>query len=255
MSEQDKEKGLMTGRNVSRRELLKVAGAAGAVIGLGAGLGGLVAACGGEEETTTTTTAGGTNTTAGVTTTVVAGPEEGRAIKIGVLTPTTGPLASFAKPDQWIVDTVTNTLKDGVVCGDQKLHKFEFLVEDTQSSASRAAQVAGDLINNSSVDMILASSSPDNVNPAADQCEAFGVPLLANFVPWQPFFLGRQKDPANPKPFKWTWMYHFGLEDAAQVRMGMWDQIVTNKKVGLLSSPTTPTGSPGPTRRPASPPR
>ena len=29
-------------------------------------------------------------------------------------------------------------------------------------------------------------------------------------------------------------MYHFGLEDAAEVRMGMWDQVPTNKKVGLL---------------------
>ena len=43
--------------------------------------------------------------------------------------------------------------------------------------------------------MIMASSSPDNVNPAADQCEALGVPFLANYVPWQPFYLGRGGTP------------------------------------------------------------
>jgi branched-chain amino acid transport system substrate-binding protein len=219
-------------KEVSRRDFLKIAGVAGAAVGLGAGMGGLVAACGGTEETTTTSAAATTTTGAGATTTTAAGPEAGRDIKIGVLTPLTGPLASFAKPDKWIVDTVSATLKDGVVCGDGKLHKFQFDVQDTQSSASRASQVAGDLILNSKVDMILASSSPDNVNPAADQCEANGVPLLANFVPWQPFYLGRGATP--DKPFKWTYMYHFGLEDTAEVRMGMWAQIETNKQVGLL---------------------
>ena len=39
---------------LSRREFLKVAGIAGATIGVAGGLGGLVAACGGTEETTTT---------------------------------------------------------------------------------------------------------------------------------------------------------------------------------------------------------
>ena len=58
-------------RVVSRREFLKIAGIAGAVVGLGAGVGGLLSACGGEE--TTTTTAGETTTTtAGATTTTAA---------------------------------------------------------------------------------------------------------------------------------------------------------------------------------------
>jgi branched-chain amino acid transport system substrate-binding protein len=82
------------------------------------------------------------------------------------------------------------------------------------------------------VDMLLASSSPDNANPVADQAEANGVPMLATFVPWQPFYMRGGKPPE--KPYTWTWMYHFGLEDAAQVRMALWAQLETNKKVGLL---------------------
>ena len=73
-------------RTVSRREFLKIAGIAGATIGAGAGLGGLVAACGGEEETTTTTAAvpgGGESTTTtgapaeGSTTTVASSVDRG----------------------------------------------------------------------------------------------------------------------------------------------------------------------------------
>ncbi len=45
-----------TGKTLSRRDFLKVAGIAGATVGLGAGLGGLIAACGGTEATTTTST-------------------------------------------------------------------------------------------------------------------------------------------------------------------------------------------------------
>ncbi len=62
---------------ISRREFLKVAGMAGAVVGLGGGLGGVLAACGGGETTTTTaavtTTAAAVTTTAGEATTTTAG--------------------------------------------------------------------------------------------------------------------------------------------------------------------------------------
>ena len=94
------------------------------------------------------------------------------------------------------------------------------------------AEVTQDLIFNEKVDMMVASSSPDTVNPAADQCEANGIPFLANFVPWQPFYFGRGATPDTP--FTWTWMYHFGVEDAGVCRLGMWDQIETNKTVGYL---------------------
>ena len=66
------EPSLIDGRTVSRREFLKIAGIAGAVVGMGAGMGGLLAACGEEEETTTT--AGEATTTTGAQTTTTAAP-------------------------------------------------------------------------------------------------------------------------------------------------------------------------------------
>ncbi len=222
-------------KQVSRREFLKIAGVAGAALGIGGGLGGLLSACGSDEVATTTTgvTAGTTTTgAAATTTTVAAAVESGRAIKIGALSPITGALASFGGPDKWIVSVVNKAIGDGVVCGDGKMHPIQILNMDTQSNPDRVAQVTGDLIFNEKVDMVLASSSPDTVNPAAEQCEANGVPLLANFVPWQPFYFGRGA--TVDTPFKWTWMFHFGVEDAAACRIGAWDQIQTNKKVALL---------------------
>lgn len=224
-------------KSLSRREFLKVAGVASAALGVSAGLGGFLAACSEEETTTTTagptTTAGATTTTAGQTTTSVsAGGEMGRVIKIGAVSPITGALASFGGPDKWIVSYVLKAVGDGVVCGDGKKHPITIIQLDTQSSPNRAAEVTQDLLFNEKVDMMVASSSPDTVNPAADQCEANGVPFLANFVPWQPFYFGRGATP--DKPFKWTWMYHFGVEDACECRIGMWDQIETNKKVAYL---------------------
>jgi branched-chain amino acid transport system substrate-binding protein len=245
MSEQEKRE--EQAGTVSRRQFLKLAGVAGATIGVAGGLGGLVAACGGTEETTTTaaaattTTAGGTATTAGgtattaaaeTTTSVAAAAEMGREIKIGAVSPITGGLASFGGPDKWIVSYVMKAIGDGVVCGDGKKHPINIIQLDSQSSPNRVGEVTQDLIFNQKVDMMVASSSPDTVNPAADQCEANGIPFLANFVPWQPFYLGRGATPDTP--FKWTYMYHFGVEDASQCRIGMWDQIETNKQCALL---------------------
>ncbi len=106
---------------VNRRDFLKICGAAGAAVGLGAGLGGLVAACGGETTTTTaapatTTTAAPTTTTAGPTTTA-AGPtttaaaEAGREIKIGFVAPLTGPLATFGTADEFCVSKWQEVVK------------------------------------------------------------------------------------------------------------------------------------------------
>ena len=147
---------------VSRRDFLKIAGIAGATMGMGAGLGGLVAACGEEEETTTTaavaTTAASTTSDAPrpVTTTVSAAAEAGREVKMGVVSPQTGPLAVFGIADKWSADLTNKTLADGLVLGDGKKHPISIMFRDTQSDSNRAAQVAGDMITNDKVDILLA---------------------------------------------------------------------------------------------------
>ena len=239
-SHESDEPGLSERRSVSRREFLRLAGIGGATVAMGAGLGGLVAACGG---TTTTTTAATTPTTAGPTTTAAgpattsgptttAGPTAGRDIKLGLVSPKTGALAAFALADDWWVEYAGKAVPDGIVGGDGQKHNIVIIRADSQSDSNRAAQVAGDLISNSKVDMLMCSGSPDTVNPVADQAEANLTPCISNFVPWQPFFFGRGATP--DKPFKWTYTHAIGLEDIVGNFVGMWQAVSTNKKVGFL---------------------
>jgi len=222
-------------RVVSRRDFLKMAGVAGGAVGLGAGLGGVIAACGEEEETTTTTTSGPqetTSTTAGSTTTISTGPEGGRDIILGLVSPSTGPLALFAKADDWWVDYAMKAVPDGILAGDGKQHQIVIKRADSQSDVMRASQVAGDLFTNENVDLMMASGSPDTANPVADQCEALGCPSISNFVPWQPFYFGRGATP--DAPFKWTYAQALGLEQIVANFIAMWSQVETNKKVGFI---------------------
>ena len=231
----------MQDKCVSRRDFLKIAGVAGATIGLGAGLGGVVAACGGTEETsttataqvTTTSTAAASTTTAAPTTTASTGPEAGRDIILGLVSPSTGPLALFAKADDWWVDFAKKAVPDGIIGGDGKKHMIQIKRADSQSSTDRASQVAADLFLNSKVDLMMASGSPDTANPVAVQCETLGCPSIANFVPWQPFFF-RTPTMTPADSFKWTYAQALGLEQIVANFIAMWDQVSTNKKVGFL---------------------
>jgi branched-chain amino acid transport system substrate-binding protein len=223
-------------RALSRRDFLRLAGLSGATIGLGAGLGGLLAACGEEETTTTTagetttTSAGATTTAAGETTTTSAsaGVETGREIKIGFVTPQTGAIALFGVPDQYCVTRWNEAVAEGFVCGDGLNHPINILVRDSQSDSNRAAQVGGDLITNDGVDVIMAASTNDTVTPVAEQAEALGCPMFSNDAPWQAYYLSR-----NPPPegFHWTWHAFWGLEDVIGTFMSMWESMETNKKV------------------------
>ena len=227
--------------SLSRREFLKIAGVTGATVGAAGGLGGLLAACGSGETTTTaaapatTTTAAAveTTTTAAAvetTTSVSAAAEVGRQLKFGTVSPLTGPAADFGIPDKWILDKWKAAVPDGILCGDGKMHPVSIDMSDSQSDTNRAAQVAGDLIQNTKIDMMLVSSSPDTVNPVADQCEAFGTPCLSTDCPMEPFYFGRGATP--DKPFKWTYMAFWGNYELLELTKVMWAQLPTNKVVG-----------------------
>lgn len=227
-------------KNVSRREFLKVAGIAGATIGMAGGLGGLLAACGGETETTTTA-AGATTTTPttpsseGATTTVSTGAEAGRVIKVGCVIPKTGALSTFVTPFDWCNEQWQKALTGGVVLGDGKNHPFNIIVLDTQSDTSRAAAVTADLITNQKVDVIFAAGSPDTMMPAADQCEALACPGLCIQGPWQAFYYGRGGTP-DKNPFKWAFGLCVGVEAMAASLVDAWTMVATNRKIGLLYS-------------------
>ena len=219
---------------VTRREFLKMAGVAGAAIGVGGGLGSLVAACGGEEETTTTTAAGATTTTAagGETTTTEAGGEMGREIKIGWVTMTTGVFAGLSEPDDFLLAQAKEAIGDGLLCADGKKHPINWVVKDSQSDTNRAAEVAGELITGDKPDIVFGGMTPVVNIPVGQQCEANGVPCVTYGCPMEPWFFGMGGDPAVG--FKWAYNVFWAIEDLKAVYVGLINKISTNKVLACL---------------------
>jgi len=154
-----------------------------------------------------------------------------RTIKIGQITPETGPIAAFGQPSQWVADQVMKFVGDGIVVAGEK-HPIQILNRDSQSDPNRASDVAADLINNANVDIMVASSTSDTVNPVSSQCELNGVPCITSDDPWQSWFFGRK---GNPKVgFKWTYHFFWGFDQVANMYADMWLTLKTNKKVGIM---------------------
>jgi len=156
---------------------------------------------------------------------------QGRAIKIGLVTPTTGPLAIFAEPDAFVLAEFKKAIGTGIKIGNQT-HAVEVIVKDSQSNPNRAAEVANELILSNKIDLMVVAHTPDTVNPVADQCEINEVPCISTDAPWQPYFFGRKGDPA--KGFKWTYHFFWGAEALISTFINLYDDLATNRIVGAL---------------------
>src|SRR6266516_7114842 len=141
---------------------------------------------------------------------VIPANAESRVIKIGHVSPRTGPLAGFGEADGFILEQVRGILSKGLQSGG-RTYPVQIISKDSQSNGSRAAEVASELILGDKVDLIVASATPDTTNPVADQAEVNEVPCITTNCPWQPYFFGRKGDPA--KGFTWTYHFFWGLED------------------------------------------
>ena len=162
---------------------------------------------------------------------------QARPIKLGYVSPQTGPLAAFAEADKFIIANFKEATKAGIKIGGATV-PVEVVVKDSQSNPNRAAQVAKDLIVQDKVDLMLVASTPETTNPVSTQCEIEEVPCISTVAPWQPWFIGRQANPAGGPPawknFNYTYHFFWGLEDVIAVFTNMWGQVATNKSVGGL---------------------
>src|SRR3982750_3029368 len=130
-------------------------------------------------------------------------------IKLGYISPLTGPYALFGETDRYMVEKVRALLKSGIRSGDKTFP----------------------------VEIIMPSCTSETINPVADQCELNGVPCLSTVQPWQSYFFSRGGKP--DKPFEWTYHFFWGLEDIIASYLGMWNSVQTNKKIGFLFERST----------------
>ena len=152
-------------------------------------------------------------------------------LKIGYVSPQTGPLAPFGEADKWVIEQMKTAFKDGITVGGTK-YAVEIVLKDSQSNPNRAGEVANDLILKDKVALVLTAGTPETANPVSDACELNEVPCISTVVPWQPWFFGRNGDPK--KGFDWTYHIFWGLEDVIGAYTSGWKTVQTDKKVGGL---------------------
>ncbi len=155
------------------------------------------------------------------------------ALKVGFISPRTGPLAGFGEGDPYVLELVRKSLARGFSAGGTG-YAVEILDRDTQSDPARAGQLAKELINGNGIDFMLTTSTPETVNPVSDACEAAGVPCLSTVMPWEAWYFGRGAKPGQPSPFKWTYHFSFGVKNFFDCYVSQWHELPTNKKVGVL---------------------
>jgi branched-chain amino acid transport system substrate-binding protein len=210
---------------VSRRGLLRAAGASAAVVGGG----GLLDACSSSIKGASSSTSASAGASGSA-----------KEIVIGFIHPLTGALADFGTSDNWILSKITATsqYKNGFKIGG-KTYPVTIKSYDTQSDPNRAGDLASQAILTDKVDMILTSSTPETVNPVATKAEALGTPTICGNVPWQAWYANLG---GNPTPGKSTFapksvsMYFLGVNDLCLAFIPMWNkihaQLNTDKTVG-----------------------
>jgi branched-chain amino acid transport system substrate-binding protein len=155
-------------------------------------------------------------------------------IKIGFISPRSGPLGSFGEPDPFALGLARKALAKGLTIKGKR-YAVKIIDKDNQSSPPRAGQLAKQLINRDKVDLVVSTSTPEKNNPVADACEAAGVPHISTVEPWEAWYLARGATPGKPSPFKWGYHLSFGVGEFGKEFISNWNgPVKTNKKVGVM---------------------
>jgi branched-chain amino acid transport system substrate-binding protein len=214
---------------VSRRGVLRAVGAGAAVMGAG----GLLEAC-----SSGIKGSGGGSGSGGT-----------KAITIGWIHPLTGFLAGFGAPDNWVISKIMQTTpyKNGFKIGG-KTYAVKLKSYDTQSSSTRAGDLARTAILNDGVDLLLASSTPETVNAVSSQAESLGTPLICANIPWEAWYLNLFPN-GNPQhateKAKFVVMYFLGAEHLVQCFIPMWNRIHSQLHTDKVVAAAFPNDSDG----------
>jgi len=209
---------------ISRRSLLKGMGAGTFAVGAS----GLLAAC-----------------SSGIKGASAGGAA--KSITVGWIHPLTGPLAGFGAPDNWVISKIKQTTpyKSGFKIGG-KTYDVTIKSYDTQSSPTRAGDLAKTAILNDNVNLLLASSTPETVNAVASQAETLGTPLICANIPWEAWYINLGGNPLKPtlKP-KFVVMYFLGAEHLIQCFIPMWNRIHSQLHTDKVVAAAFPNDSDG----------
>jgi branched-chain amino acid transport system substrate-binding protein len=156
-------------------------------------------------------------------------------ILIGRPNPSTGPIAAFGEGTPWVDDRVLAEInKDGGIYIKEygKKVPVKIKIVDTESDPAKAAELASRLILNDKVDLMVVYHTPATVNPVTSICERHKMPCIALDTPVEMWLTGG--------PYHWAFHAFWLVEqDGFPAYMGMWDEVETNKVVGILAGNDT----------------
>jgi branched-chain amino acid transport system substrate-binding protein len=195
---------------LSRRGFLGAAGIAAA--------GGLAGCSSALKQTSTSTSTG------------AGGSASGGTIKIGFVSPQTGQLSVFTQSNGYVLGQVRSALAKGLTIGGKK-YSVEIIAADSQSSSARAATVASQLVQQSQVDFLIGTATPETVIPVSAQAEASGVPCVLTICPWEQWYY---KSGGAANTFQYSYMYFLGTQEETHLFTSVWAKAPVGHVVGGL---------------------
>ena len=157
--------------------------------------------------------------------------EASDTIKIGYVNPSTGPLAGNGEGCEWVVDQITDYVKEHPVSVDGKEKTLEVIVYDSASDQNTCSEMAQKLIEEDHVDLMIAIQTPNTVIPVAQMAERYEVPCIATQSPVDPLADSLEE-------FNWTCDAFYTLDQVYESQRALWTQAghppKTGSKVGLL---------------------
>ena len=144
----------------------------------------------------------------------------GQTIKIGMVTPETGPIAAFGEAVEMGLPKASASSSAMASWSPARSIRSRSSI----ATASRIRTARRKWRRSSSTTTRSTSwsrsSTGDTANPVADQCELSGVPCITSDDPWQAWFFGRKGDPK--KGFEWTYHFFWGFDMVANMFADMW---------------------------------
>ncbi|WP_347140500.1 ABC transporter substrate-binding protein [Paracoccus sp. SSK6] len=150
-------------------------------------------------------------------------------IRMAYITPATGPLGLFGETDGYTVQKIRAALGGTITSANGDVYELEILERDSQSNPNKAAEIAGDLILNDEVHLMVPASTTDTILPVMEQSELYEAPCISAGAPWQAVIM-----PRGGGEFDWTYHFFWGLDEALNTYVGLWNGLESNKVVGML---------------------
>jgi hypothetical protein len=153
------------------------------------------------------------------------------SIKIGFVAPLSGPMANFTVGIKHAAELALDAMnKDGGILVNELGKKLpvEIIWGDSESSPTKASEVATKLATSDKVDILVGEWTPDTANPVSVVGERYQIPPLVSGAPDTSWL-------ANG-PYEWSFALMFNYDFFLDEYFNGFDRLDTNKKIGSCST-------------------